>query len=524
MAYDSKLNFIDRLAMVLSPRWALNRIQARGAAVMLHRHYQAAQTSHRTANWPRSGGDANAINGPALHILRQHARDLWRNNGWARRGRSLIGAHAVGRWGIVPKALMPKGEVARGGELNRLWKTWADSTQCDADGKLNFYGLQRLVLRTIVQDGEALVRRRRRRPGDGLAIPLQLQVLEPDFLDTGRDGILAGGGGRIVQGVEFDAIGRRVAYWLFEEHPGSGRISLRGGGTGLSRRVPAEDVLHVFRVDRPGQVRGISWFAPAIVKLKDFEEYGDATLMRQKIAACFSAFTTDNDGLGTPLGRADDTKDPPVDTLEPGMIVNLPPGKDVKFAMPPGTSDHLSFSAATLRGIAAALDVTYEDLTGDYSQVNFSSARLGRLTHWDSVEEWRWDMLVPQFLDITWRWAMEQLVVLEVIRETVGAEWTATAMPMIDPDKEVKATKSAVRTGMKTPSEMIREQGKDPEAHLAEYAADLKKLDELGIRLDSDVRAVSDAGLTQERGGSGSASAGKAAPAAEEEDGLDEAA
>jgi lambda family phage portal protein len=428
----------------------------------------------------------------------------------------VIGAHTVGRWGIVAKAVLPKGETG-GPELNKRWKAWVDSTQCDADGRLNFYGLQRLIVRTIVQDGEVLIRRRRRRPSDGLAIPLQLQVLEPDFLDTGKDAVLPNGAGRIVQGVEFDLLGRRVAYWLFEEHPGSGRISLRGGSSGLSKRVPAEDVLHVFRVDRPGQVRGVSWFAPAIVKLKDFDEYGDATLMRQKIAACFSAFVTDTEGLGSPLGKADDTEDPGVDTLEPGLIVNLPPGKEVTFAMPPGVGEHASFSAATLRGIAAALDVTYEDITGDYSNVNFSSARMGRLTHQDSVEEWRWDMLVPQFLDLAWRWAMEQLVIIEVIRELVGAEWTATAMPMIDPDKEVSATKRAVRTGMRTFSEMIREQGKDPEAHLAEYAADLQKLDALRIRLDSDVRAVSDAGLTQERTGAGAAGGGKPAAADEEQ-------
>lgn len=498
-----ELNFLDRFALAVSPAWALGRLQARAAALILkQRHYDAAATGRRTVGWSRSGSDANAVNRPALHILREHARDLCRNNGWARRGRGLIGNGVVGRWGIVPKAELPAGAATD--ELARRWRRWADkSTQCDADGRLNFYGLQRMVMRTIVESGEVLIRRRRRRPSDGLDIALQLQVLEPDFLDTTRDGPTSAG--VIVQGVEFDRLGRRIAYWLFDQHPGSGRI-FGASSSATSRRIAAEDVLHIFRPERPGQVRGVSWYAPAILKLKDFEDYADATLMRQRIAACFTAFVTDQDGLSAPLGKADETGEKPVDEMEPGLILNLPPGKEVTFGTPPSVGEHASFSAATLRGIAAALDVPYEALTGDYSQVNFSSARMGRLVFQDCVEEWRWDMMVPQFCDPVWGWAMEQLVIGEVLRESPSAEWTPPGVQLIDPDKEGLAYKRRVRSGMMTPSEMVREQGKDPEKHWAEYAADLATLDELRIKLDSDVRAVSDAGLTQERGGAGAGS------------------
>lgn len=490
-----ELNFLDRVALAVSPSWALNRLRSRAAALAVQRHYEAASGGRRTAGWPRSGADANAANGPALHTLRAHARDLCRNNGYARRGRSRIGNGTVG-WGIMAKA-----QLAAGAEADRLqkrWSAWAKGTSCDADGRLNFYGLQRLVMRSIVESGEVLVRRRRRRPSDGLEIPLQLQVLEADFLDTAKDGPATVNGqvtGQIIQGVEFDLIGRRVAYWLFDQHPGSGR--LRPGATSFtSRRIPAEELLHVFRVDRPGQVRGVSWFAPAIVKLKDFDEYQDATLMRQKIAACFSAFVTDTDGLSAPIGKADDAQDPPIETLEPGLISYLPAGREISFANPPAVTD-VSYNTATLHGIAVALDVTYEDLTGDYSQVNFSSARMGRLTFNDAVNEYRWDMLVPQMCDPVWSWAMDQLVITGDLETAPDVEWTPPPMPMIDPEKEGLAYTRAVRSGQMTPSEMIREQGKDPAAHLAEYAADLKLLDELAITLDSDARKVTQAGLAQ---------------------------
>ena len=485
------MNALDRAILAVAPSWGLSRIRARALATTLARHYEAAQGGRRTTGWPRSGADANAAAGPALATLRAHARELVRNNAWARRGKRVITNNTVG-WGITPKA------IGGSEELAAAWKRWAGSTDCDADGRHTYYGLQALVLKTVAEAGEAIIRRRPRRAEDGLTIPLALQVLEPDFIDTSKDGLIGQQGGPIIQGVEFDAIGRRTAYWLFDQHPGSGRL-----GTLVSRRIPAENICHVFYAERPGQVRGVSWYSVAIVKLKEFDEYEDATLLRQKIAACFAAFVTDVDGAGAPLGEAS-TTDPLVETLEPGLISKLPPGRNVTFANPPLAGED-GFSARALRWIATGLGTTYEDLSGDYSQVNFSAARMARLSHWANVHDWRWNMLVPQFCDPTWRWAMEAAAILGLVDEPPLAEWTPPPMPMIEPDKEGLALSRLVRAGAMTPSEMVRQQGEDPEAHWQEYEEDMARLDAAGIWLDSDVRRVSQAGLTQLRvGASGS--------------------
>ncbi len=482
---------IDRLMLAIAPRWTLERMRARAAALTLARHFEAAQPGRRTSGWAKNGGDANATNLPALAALRWHARDLARNNGWAKQGVLVIGRNTVG-WGIVPKPVASSQAAKE--RARELWKRWAETTECDADRRLTFSGIQRLAIETIAVSGEVLIRRRRAE--DGLAIPLQLQVLEPDFLDTAKDGFSGPSGGPIIQGVEFDQLGRRVAYWLFEQHPGANRVA---GASFVSRRVPASDVLHVYRVERAGQVRGISWFAPAIVKLKDFDDYEDAVLMRQKIAACFAAFVTDMEGVATALGQPD-SQDPHLETIEPGLVQYLPPGKDIRFAAPPAVSDNAGFSSTTLRRIAASIGVTYEDLTGDYSQVNFSSSRMARLAHWANVHDWRWNMLIPQLCNGAWGWAMEAANAAGLLMEEPGAEWTPPPMPMIEPDKEGLAYARLVRTGAMTHDEMVREQGSDPDTHWQEYAAGLKRLDELGIWLDSDVRRVSSAGLTQARG------------------------
>ena len=485
---NPKLTVLDRLITWLSPRWGKSRAQAR----LLARHFEAASVGRRTSGWHRRLTDANAAaSGASLAYLRAQARDLVRNNPFARRGLRRIVTNTVG-WGIQPKAMGRNAE-----QIMELWRRWAETTECDAAGRLTFYGLQKLVMRTVVESGEVLIRRRRRLPTDGLAIPMQLQVLEPDHIDTGKDGIQGEAGGPIIQGIEFDAIGRRAAYWLFDQHPG-GTIMSSSVSSG-SRRIPADGILHVFDQERPGQVRGPSWFAAVDVRLHDFDEFEDATLMKQKIAACMAAFVTDVDGSGIALGEP--TVNPVsgqlVDTFEPGMIMNLPAGKQVTVANPPQATDYQSFSQTSLRGVAAGLGVTYEDLTGDYSQVNYSSARMARIAHWGDVHDWRWNMLIPQFCAPAWAWMLDTLQLVDVDVDLAPAEWTPPPAPMIDPDAEAKATAAMVRAGLKTHDEMVREQGYDPAQFWKEYAAGLKRLDTLGIILDSDPRRTSSGGQTQ---------------------------
>lgn len=477
---------LDRVLGAMAPRWQLKRMRARMAADLLARHYEAASSGRRTQGWRRSSSDANVAMGAFTGLLRDVARELVRNNPHAESALTTIVDHTVGGWGIVAKPKPTNREAAE------RWQAWAGTTACDADGRQTLAGLQKLVMRTVVESGEVLVRRRLRRPEDNLPIPIQLQVLEPDFLDTAKDVAELANGGRIIHGVEIDGIGHRVAYWLFPEHPGSLRMAY-----GASVRVPASNVLHIFKAQRPGQVRGPSWFAPVLLRFKDFDEFEDATLMKQKIAACLAVITSDVDGSAPALGTADDTDDPGIDSLEPGVILNVPPGRAVDVVQPPSVRDYADYTQTTLRSIAAGLGVTYEDLTGDYTNLPFSAARMSRLRHWARVYDWQWNLLIPQFCDPVWAWVMEAAAIMG-LREVPGAEWSAPPMPMIEPDKEGLAYQRNVRSGIMTLSEAIRERGYDPDVMLAEMAADNKTLDRLGLVLDSDPRKMTQAGQFQE--------------------------
>jgi len=483
------VHWVDRLTAPLAPRWTMQRQRARIAAELLLRHYEGAAVGRRTDGWYRATGtDANAAAGPGLARLREQARDLERNNPWAVSALDTIVDHAVG-WGISAAPDKTSRSEVR---AESIWKQWAETPACDADGQRNFYGLQKLAMRTTARDGEVLIRRRIRRPEDGLPLPVQLQVLEADFLDTAKEGTGTHGGG-IVQGVEFDAIGRRTNYWLFKDHPGSQGVTARGTFNVTSVPVPASEILHIYDAKRPGQVRGVSWAAPVLLRMKDFDVFEDAALMKQQIAACTAVFTTDTDGTSPPMGGTDPTS-PEIDRLEPGMIHNLPIGRDVKFVDPPMVNEHAAYCATILRAVAAGWGVTYEDLTGDYANMPFSAARMSRLRHWARVEDWRWQMLIPQFCDPVWAWAMQAALIMGKVNEIPAAVWTAQPAPMIDPSAEGLAYQRAIRSGIMSLSEAIKERGYDPDSLLAEIDADNKKLDKLGIILDSDARQTTQQG------------------------------
>jgi lambda family phage portal protein len=495
-------HWTDRAAAAISPTWALRRVRARAAMHNL-RHYEAASTGRRTANWYRTNTDANAALGPALAYLRATARDLVRNNGYAESALSTIVDHMIGT-GIVAK-LEPQA-----GAFAAAWKQWSETTECDADGRHDLAGLEALVARTVAESGECLVRRRWRESSDGFALNFQLQILEPDHLDVSKEQVASAKNNAIVQGVEFDGIGRRVAYWLFREHPGSNRTL----ASGASYRVPVSDVRHVFRATRPGQVRAASWFAPVLLTFKDFDEFDDATIMKQKIAACLAVVMSDVDGSGAPLGTADDTENPGTDTLSPGAIIRAAAGQNIEVVQPPSVSEFGPYSTVTLRKIATGLGIGYEDLTGDYTGMSFSAARMSRLRHWARVDGWRWKMMVPQFCTPVAQWAIQVGRLQGLIpagASNPAFSWTAPPPPMIEPDKEGLAIQRMKRIGAKSLSESIREMGYDPERVFAELESEDALLKKLGLVLDSDPRVMTQAGQAQ-----GAARADAALPPADE--------
>jgi lambda family phage portal protein len=482
-----QLNILDKVVLAVAPRLGRDRLLARIQAENLKNaamRYDGASANRSSQGWRSIGTDANAEIRSQGYKLREIARDMVRNNPYAARGVQVISEGVVGA-GIIPS--IETSVTASKDQMMALIKDHCDSTAIDADGRNNLYGIENLVLRGVVESGEILVRRRPRRAEDKLPLPFQLQVLEADFLDTRKDGPLTDGG-FILNGVEYNGLGRRVAYHLFREHPGNVATYRLPD----SSRVPAADVAHVYRMDRAGQMNGVTWFAPVILAMRDFADYEDAQLMRQKIAACFAAFITRADGGSNPLLGAKDQKlsdaGLPAEGVEPGMVMRLREGESVTFGVPPQVEGYRDFSTVTLHKIAVGLGTDYASLTGDNSQGNFANSRMGWLRYHRSVENWQWNMTIPNLCDPIGGWLLDGIAATTGRRVPAKIMWTPPRREMFDPSKEVKASIESIRGGLSSRSAEVRKLGFDPEDLDREIKTDNDRADKNGFTFSSDSR------------------------------------
>lgn len=481
----------DRIIGYFSPNRELRRAVARAKLDVFRRTYDAAQTFN-TDDWTSATkGGANKEAKPAQPVLRDKARDAYRNNPYAKRAVEVAVTETVGH-GIVPNI---KGKDPKHTDtLRAAWKLWAESTMCDAEGLLNYYGLQAAVMSGAFGDGEVLARKYLvKEPTvvttvDGpknISVVTRIQLLESDFLDSTKDDK------KTVQGVEVDQYGKAISYWLYNVHPGEGQSA-------VSSRIARTELLHIFQASRRGQKRGISQFHAVLRSLEDLKSYEEATLIRQKIAACFTVFITPGEN-DTNLTQEQRTAQRQQDSaVEPGLIRYGNSGETINIASPPGMDGHDSVVRYYLRRIAVGVGLTYELVSGDYSQSNFSSSRLSNQPLNKNIDNWRWNLIIPQFCEPTFKWFLEWAnLALGIDVTGVTATWTPPAREFIDPSVEVESIKKAIRTGIKTLPEAIRERGYDPETFLKEFAESNAMLDKLGLALDSDPRKLSNVGFGQ---------------------------
>jgi lambda family phage portal protein len=449
--------------------------------------YEAAASSRRTLGWLAATSDINTLVFGGLDTLRSRSRDMVRRNPWATNALDAFVANCVGT-GIKPQSLFPDAAVRE--RIQKLWLRWTDDA--DASGLTDFYGLQALACRSTAEGGECLIRIRPRQAKDGLSVPLQLQLLEGEHLPTNENRRLENGN-FIRAGIEFNAIGKRVAYHLYRQHPGD---SLHPMASTELVRVPAESVLHLFRPIRPGQLRGQPWLTQVLVKLHELDQYDDAELVRKKTAAMFAGFIVKNSPEDQLLGEgAADSNGTALAGLEPGTLQVLLPGEDVKFSSPADVgASYETFMRVQLRSIAAGIGITYEQLTGDLTGVNYSSIRAGLLEFRRRCEQFQHQVLAFQLCQPVWRRWIQAAVLSGALPNVADlsayyeVKWIPPGFAWVDPLKDIRAQMMAVRAGFKSRSEVVSEQGYDAEAIDREIAADNQRADALGLSYDTDPR------------------------------------
>jgi lambda family phage portal protein len=459
--------------------------------------FEAGQGSRRLRHFQPSRAHLNTLIAAAGADITARARWLVRNNGYAANAIESWAGNVVGD-GIKPSSLIADADLKA--RVQRLWLDWTDDS--DAEGFTDFYGQQRRAAREVFIAGEVFFRFRPRRPEDGLMVPLQLQMIPSEMLPLSRNEQVAGGN-VIRQGIEFDRIGRRVAYHFLRRHPGD---VTDPGLSGETVRVPASEVIHVIDPVDAGQLRGISRFAPGIVKLFLLDQYDDAELDRKKVAAMHALFiTTPAPAEPFDIAESDEGGERTMD-LQPGQIVMLEPGEEVQTSAPADVGQtYEPFQYRTLLQVSAALGIPYAYLSNDMLKANYSNSRLALLEFRRRIEAYQHSVMVWQICRRVWARWVDTAVMAGAIalpdyeqqrRAWLGCSWLPPKWDWVDPLKDARAEIEQIEAGLKSRTQALAERGYDADQVDAEIAADRARERQLGLSFgsaSSDPKLMTDA-------------------------------
>lgn len=447
--------------------------------------HQAAQMQRRLKNWEGTTQDINSILMASGDTLIRRARQLTSHDGYARKAKRTLAAYMVGS-GVRPSPLIE--DMAQREATQALWNRWVK--EADSEGQSSFYGLQHIAAGSMVDGGECFIRLRPRRLTDGLSVPLQLQMLESEYLDRSYTLTLPNQH-QVKSGIEFDLIGRRAAYWFWRQHPGDA-LSLQ---VNERVRVPAESVIHVYEVARPGQIRGEPSLTPAMIRMKLLGDYDDAQLDRQRIAALFAGFVTSDQEYNAqrkylneddPGTSSDDRGIADVEWA-PGQIFFLDPGEEITFSNPADIgSEYERFQMQNLFHICSALNIPYHMLTSDVSKANYSSLRAALIDFRRFITTIQREVIEFQLCRRVWNmWVQQALLAgaLDVDLEEGqnNVVWIPPKWEWVDPLKDRKAEQVAVEMGIKSRSAVIVEEGGDPVEVDKQRQADRERAEAMGV-------------------------------------------
>jgi len=441
---------------------------------------EGAMSRRRLRGWQPPLENINSLVASGGPRLLARSRELVVTNGYAANACEAYAANLIGD-GMKPSSLVEDPDLRD--RIQRLWLAWTD--EADTDGLTDFYGLQAMVAREMFVAGECFVRLRPRRAEDGLLVPMQLQLLQSEMLPFEKTEVLSGNR-RIRCGIEFDAIGRRLAYHFRRRHPGDSTD--QGEVIPETVRVPAEDVLHIYRPIDAGQIRGLPHVAPAMVRLFLLDQYDDAELDRKKTAAMFAGFITKSAPEEPLMGEVEDTGEGiGIASLEPGTLQVLLPGEDIRFSSPADVGGgYEAFQYRTLLAISASLGLPYHLVTGDVRQANYSSLRAELVEFRRRVGQLQHGVIAHQLCRPIWqRWlktaVLSGALDLPDINQARAVHWIPPRWDWVDPLKDIQAQLLGIDAGLMSRRKAVEATGYDIEEIDRENAADAERAAALGL-------------------------------------------
>lgn len=465
------MNWLDGVIGWISPRAGYQREVYR-RAMECSRNYDAAGYDRLNANWRVLNESAEMTDRFDRDTLRARARDLERNSDIMN---SVTRAYKRNVYGAGYRLRASSGNEELNRELERYWKVWCKQQNCDVTGTQCFDALMRMVVVRKKIDGGILLLKRY--TSDGL-VPFKLQALEVDELDmasvTPRSKR-----NRVVGGVEYNQYNRPVGYYIRQ-------YSIDGMAVTDPVYIEAKDVIFFYEKTRPSQIREISDMAPTITRIRDTNEFMHAVSVKERILSCLAVFIkrlVPQAGLGAgKIGRAVRNEGQQEaysgKTITPGMIQYLNENDSVETVNPSGqATDATSYIKQELRLVGSGQGLSYETVSRDMSESNYSSARQGMIEDELTYMEDR-DMLLHIMDEIYETFVISLVLAGKVTikdfweRKDVYMEhnWIQAPKKWIDPLKEANANKIALVTGQKTWADLAAENGRDWKEQINEIA------------------------------------------------------
>lgn len=465
------------------------------------RSYAAAGHTNLLGDWNLTPTTPDREILQAMWIVRERARDLIRNNDYAKKASLLFRVNIVGPTGfkfqsnVKEPVTQPDGTVKM--KLDRManlkieegMKEWSRRNHCSMDGRFTFRGIQDQAAQGWFRDGEAFVRFVRDKKSK---FGCRLQLIEPEAIAETLNTVLLNGN-IIKMGVELDTWRRPVAYYIRKrraENEVFGSVNFSAD----YEIVPAADVIHLFDQEFANQTRGISILVSSMVTLKMLGEFEAAALAKCRIAAADLAFIIPPEGGGQQLtGDGQDEEGNTEIQVKPGSMPELPPGYTVStWGHDYPNPVYEPFVKTHLHRVSAGVGVAYSSLTNDLGDTSYSSARVGLL---EERELWRLrqQIFIDNFLDPMFPLWLEMAITSNQVALPMWKfdkfncpVWVGRRWAWVDPLKDVMAKMLEVQAGFNTATQVIAEMGNDIDEVYQELAEEKASAAELGLTLKLD--------------------------------------
>lgn len=506
----SNTSIADRIGGIIDTAVAIFSPE-RGARRRAYRHAGKIQAKwfHKGADYTRLRSGWNVANVPAdtanlgeLPTLRGRSHDLLRNSGIAAGLADTFVVNEVGI-GIRPQSRIDHEAVGisleRAQELQKTiergFRAWSPSASYD--NRNSVYALQELASRSEFSNGEAfLFRRYRKRQGNPYSLCFQMVAPERVCTPNAQVAKDRQTGKEIRDGIEMDATGEPVAYWVANENPLGG---VNFTGVQSYQRIPAfgkdgrRNVIHLYHQKREDQSHGVPALGPVIDFFDHLTGYFESEWVRARVGASFAAFIKTTEGASTNASNnasGTDAAGLRMEKILPGTIQYLNEGEDIEFGQPNITSNFDPFVLKALQFIGAGLGLPLELVLKDFTKSNYSSARAALLEA-RRVFRTNQQRLIEKVCQAMWELLIDEMVLRCELpvrdyeknrHEYCRATHIAPGWEWVDPEKEINAKVTALENNLSTYADEYSDMGKDWEEQMRQRALEQARMDELGLK------------------------------------------